>query len=165
MKIAFIQMGGTIDKDYPRSVGGWAFEIGDPAVDAMMKNYRHNLEVEIISLRKKDSQEITEEDRRTLVETISGLDHDRVIITHGTDTMIETGKFIHQRVDHKSIILTGAFLPARFKDSDASLNLGMAIAAVPVVAPGTYIALNGNIIPVHTSARDSETGLFINLEN
>jgi L-asparaginase len=92
MKIVFIQAGGTIDKDYPRTTKGYAFEIAEPAVKRVLQKINPNFDFETISVLKKDSLDITEQDRRKIRDTCQKSGGDKIIITHGTDTMIETAK-------------------------------------------------------------------------
>lgn len=160
MKITFIQTGGTIDKDYPKTTGGYAFEISEPAVRRILEKLNPSFEYEIISLCKKDSQDITEEDREKIYKTCKELENDRIIITHGTDTLIETAEKLKDIKD-KVIIFTGSFKPEKFTDSDASINVGVAIGAVNILKDGIYIAMNGSIYTCDKVMRDSKTGKFI----
>jgi L-asparaginase len=158
MKIAIIQTGGTIDKDYPKK-NGYAFEISEPAIIRVLKKINTEFNYEIISAFKKDSLEITDEDRAKLMIICEELPESKIIITHGTDTMIETAKFLSNLPD-KAIIFTGAFLPERFKKSDADFNIGLAVGAVNVLNRGVFIAMNGIVIPVEKCRRDNKTGNF-----
>jgi len=160
MKITFIQTGGTIDKDYPKLVKGYAFEIGEPAVKRILEKINPNFEYEIVSVLKKDSLDITDEDREKIYETCQKADSDKIIITHGTDTMIETAKKLSE-IRNKVIILTGAMKPERFKGSDADFNLGTAVGAINVLENGVYIAMNGRVYPWDKVKRNSETGQFV----
>ncbi len=160
MKITFIQTGGTIDKDYPKTTGGYAFEISEPAVKRILERLNPSFEYEIISLCKKDSQDITEEDREKIYKTCKELENDRIIITHGTDTLIETAEKLKDIKD-KVIIFTGSFKPEKFTDSDAPINVGVAIGAVNILKDGIYIAMNGSIYTCDKVMRDSKTGKFI----
>jgi L-asparaginase len=135
MKITFIQTGGTIDKDYPRATGGYAFEISEPAVQRVLEKLNPAFDFEIITALKKDSLEITAQDRQKLVDLCSGLGNNKIIITHGTDTMIETAEKLKE-VKDKTIVITGAMRPERFSDSDAPINIGVAVGAVNVLEKG-----------------------------
>ncbi len=161
MKILCIQTGGTIDKDYPKSTQGWAFEIGEPAIKDVLENYKHTLEVDYEPLLRKDSTEITEEDRLLIEERIKSSDATRIIITHGTDSIVETGEFLSDRNLGKIIVLTGSSLPAKFKDSDAPINIGLALGAVQVLDTGVYLAIHGLVLPIKEVSRNMDTGLFI----
>ena len=167
MKILFVQTGGTIDKDYPHTTKGWAFEIGDePAFERTLKKINPSFEFAVVSAMKKDSLEITDEDRGKLVGCIaSEIDYDKVIITHGTDTMPETAEYLdlaHKvpALKHKTIVITGAMRPERFSNSDADVNLGMAIATVQTAAPGIYLCMHGLVIPQDQIERNMDTGQY-----
>jgi len=160
MKIVFIQTGGSIDKDYPKTQCGYAFEITEPAVKRILQKVNPNFEFEIISVLKKDSIDITEEDRKKIHEACQKAGSNKIIITHGTDTMIETAKKLSDIKD-KVIILTGAVKPEKFSDSDAAFNAGTAIGAVDLLSKGVYIAMNGRIYSWNKVKRNSETGQFV----
>lgn len=160
VKITFIQTGGTIDKDYPKTTNGYAFEISEPAVKRILQRVSPNFDFEIVSVLKKDSLDITEADRIKIYEACHETKDDKLIITHGTDTMIETAKKL-SGIKNKIIILTGAMRPEKFSDSDAPFNLGAAIGAANVLKNGVYIAMNGRIYPWNSVRRNSETGQFI----
>jgi len=118
MKITFIQTGGTIDKDYPKGIEGYAFEISEPAVKRILKNLNPTFEYEVLSICKKDSMDITEEDREIIYRACKEQENDKIIITHGTDTIIETAIKLSD-INDKVIILTGSMKPEKFSDSDA----------------------------------------------
>lgn len=159
MKILFIQTGGSIDKDYPRTISGYGFEIGEPAFAGILRKANTAFEYEIKSFLKKDSQEITNEDRQKLTEFCMNSSYDKIIITHGTDTMIETAQYLSS-VKNKTIILTGSFKPEKFKDTDADFNLGTAVGAVQNIPAGVYVAVNGVVYNCEKVMRDNETGQF-----
>jgi len=159
-RIIFIQMGGTIDKEYPRKTQGWGFEIVASAIPRIMGVIDPPIDFEVITIAQKDSQHITDGDRADLVHLIKEREIDQGIITHGTDTLIETALYLSANCPTGCYLLTGAMLPERFKDSDASLNIGMALGALRVLAKGTYIAMHGDVIPVDECSRDPETGRF-----
>jgi L-asparaginase len=160
MKIVFIQTGGSIDKDYPRTQRGYAFEIGESAVKRILRKVQPSFDFKIISLLRKDSLEVTEEDREKIREACQTADADKIIITHGTDTMIETAKKLGT-IKNKVVILTGAMRPEKFSDSDASFNVGTAVGAMNVLGNGVYIAMNGRIYPWNRVERDQRTGQFV----
>ena len=159
MKIAFIQTGGTIDKDYPKATGGYAFEIAEPAVKRILQRVNLNFDWEIISILRKDSQDITEEDRQKIRDACENNAADKIIVTHGTDTMIETAEKL-SNIKDKVIVLTGAMKPEKFADSDASFNLGVAVGAINILEQGVYIAMNGKVYRWNKVKRDSQTGQF-----
>lgn len=160
LKITFIQTGGTIDKDYPKTRNGWAFEIGDPAIQRILEKINPTFTYEIITAFKKDSLEIDSSDRNHLLALIQKQPSTIFIITHGTDTLIKTGKFLEKNLNEKLVILTGALRPERFTNSDAALNIGTAIGAANILSKGIYIAMNGLIQTANSAKRDKKTDCF-----
>ena len=160
MKITFIQTGGTIDKDYSKCTEGYNFEIGEPAVKRILQKVNPNIEFEVISLLRKDSLDLNDEDREKILQECYRTHADKIIITHGTDTMIETANKLHS-ISKKVIILTGSIKPERFTDSDASFNIGVAIGAINALTEGVYIAMNGCIYSSNNVMRNPKTGQFI----
>ena len=160
MKILFIQTGGTIDKDYPRSTKGYAFEITEPAVRQILEKANPSFEYEIISLIRKDSMDLTVKDKKKIFETCESADTDKIIITHGTDTIIDTAQFLSE-IKNKSIILTGSFKPEKFTNTDADFNVGTAIGALSIIGKGVFVALNGRIFEYDKVKRDKTSGKFI----
>ena len=151
MKITFIQTGGTIDKDYPQGEDhhGYEFKIGGAASELVMdKLYRTGLvfETEFVSCKQKDSLDMTDQDREDIRTCVQNVNNDKIIITHGTDTIMLTAKVLDNITD-KVIVLTGASLPEKFTMSDADFNLGMSVAAVQLLPNGVYIALDGHVQP------------------
>ena len=160
MHITFIQTGGTIDKDYPKTTKGYAFEIAEPAVKRILEKLNPTFEYEVISALKKDSLDITEKDREKILKVCEDTNSKRIIITHGTDTMLETAKVL-SKIKDKIIIITGAMKPERFSNSDAPITVGMAIGAINILESGIHIAMNGKILPWNKCKRDMKTGQFI----
>ncbi len=160
MEITFIQTGGTIDKDYPIRAGSYAFEIGSPAVGKILKIIRPNFRFKIISLLKKDSLDLSDSDRQLIYEMTKSLPTKRIVITHGTDTMIQTAKKL-STISGKTIVLTGALLPETFKKSDAMFNVGMAVGAIDYLKPGVYVAMSGRIYPWQRCKKSLKTAKFI----
>lgn len=159
MKITFIQTGGTIDKDYPKTTKGWAFEIDEPAVERILEKLNPSFEYEILSAFKKDSLMIDENDRNQLLQLIKKIENDKIIITHGTDTMVETASFLSS-ISNKTIILTGAMKPERFYNSDASINLGVAIGAMNLLDHGVFIAMHGIVKSYENISRNLDNGKY-----
>ena len=165
-------MGGTIDKDYPRLTSGYAFEFGDESAASRILNAHPNLGVsfEVKSICKKDSLEITDLERLMLLDEIcliltdTSRDRVRIIVTHGTDTMVETAQYIQARIkggDNAAVAFTGATKPERFVDSDAHFNVGMAVGATAACHPGSVVVcMNGNVISAENCVRDENTGLY-----
>ncbi len=142
MKIKIFTAGGTIDKVYFDAKSQYL--IGESSVGDILIEANVDLEYEAESLLRKDSLDMTEADRRFVFEKVAATSSKHVLVTHGTDTMVETARLLKQIPD-KTIVLTGSMAPARFKSSDAVFNIGFAIAAVQTLAPGVYIAMNGHI--------------------
>ena len=142
MFIRFITTGGTIDKIYFDALS--QFEVGESQVEHILKEGLVQFDYEITPLLQKDSLEMTDADRAELRGYIEKDDASFYIITHGTDTMPETAEAL-QGLGDKTIVLTGALTPARFRTTDAIFNVGMAVAAVQVSAPGVYIAMSGQM--------------------
>ena len=142
MFIRFITTGGTIDKIYFDALS--QFEVGESQVEHILKEGLVQFDYEIVSLLQKDSLEITDDDRAELRSYVENDDASLYVITHGTDTMAETAEAL-QGLDDKTIVLTGARTPARFRTTDAIFNVGMAVAAVQASAPGVYIAMSGQV--------------------
>ena len=142
MKIKFFAVGGTIDKVYFDALS--EYEVGESNIGDILNNARVNFEYDISSLLKKDSLDMTDQDRLIILQAVQDDSNDKIIITHGTDTMIETAKTL-SIVRNKVIILTGAMEPAKFKSSDAIFNLGSAVAAVQALPHGVYLVISGRI--------------------
>ncbi|MFH2091109.1 MAG: asparaginase domain-containing protein [Pseudomonadota bacterium] len=157
MKISFYTVGGTIDKVYfdAKSV----YEIGESCIEIMLKNARVNFEYQICSLFKKDSLDMTDTDRAIILKAVQQEHNDKIIITHGTDTMVETALALKTASD-KTIVLTGAMEPARFETSDAVFNLGSAVAAVQSLPKGVYISMNGRIFMPDNVQKNRDLKMF-----
>lgn len=149
MHITFVQTGGTIDKDYPcgETDHGYEFAITDAAVKSILPSTHALFTYDIVEATKKDSLDLTDEDRQKITDAVAATQSNHVIITHGTDTMIKTAEALHGKVDGKTVVLTGAMLPEKFVNSDAKFNVGMAVAAVQSLPSGVYIALYGRVVP------------------
>ena len=144
MDLLIITVGGTIDKVYFDATS--EYEVGEPTVTQVYQGALVDLEYEVLPLMRKDSLEMTDEDRALIHETCENAEQDRILITHGTDTMTQTAERL-LGIQGKVIVLTGAMAPARFRETDAVFNLGLATGAVQALSPGVYIAMNGQIFP------------------
>ncbi len=142
MKIKFFSTGGTIDKIYFDANSD--FQVGEPAFVDVLKRANIGIKYEFESILQKDSLEITDDDRMDIYNILLKEPHDKIVMTHGTDTMIKTAMML-TAITGKVIVLTGSMLPAKFRETDAEFNLGFAIAAVQTLSPGVYIAMNGCI--------------------
>ena len=157
MKIKFFTTGGTIDKVYFDAKS--EFEVGEPQVREVVENSNVVFDYEIESILRKDSLDMTDEDRQLVRRRIEAEPCPLVVITHGTDTMIETAKGLNG-VPNKTIVLTGSMQPARFRVTDAIFNIGSAIGAVQSLAPGVYIAMNGCVFDPKGVRKNREKNRF-----
>ena len=142
MKIKIYSCGGTIDKVYFDANS--EFEVGEPQIAAVFRDALVSFEFEIESLMRKDSLEMTDEDRDLIRQRIAASEETHFLVTHGTDTMAQTGRHL-ANLSGKTIVLTGAMMPARFRVTDAMFNIGCAVGALQCKAPGAYIAMNGRV--------------------
>jgi L-asparaginase len=142
MTIKIFTTGGSIDKQY--STQASAFVVGSPAIEHILHEANVTLDWEIEPLLEKDSLDITDEDRLLIVERVKTDGHRHIVITHGTDTMVETARALAV-IRGKTIVLTGAMQPAAFRRTDAAFNIGCAFLAVQVMPEGVYIAMNGRL--------------------
>jgi len=158
MSVLVLTTGGTIDKLYFDALS--EFQVGDSVVDRIFKTGRVSLPVRIVELMRKDSLELTDEDRTAIRDTVAEADEDRVIITHGTDTMTDTARALAD-VPGKTVVLVGALAPARFAESDATFNLGMALATAQVAPAGVWIAMNGTVFDGTKVRKDRDANAFV----
>ena len=150
--------GGTIDTEYSGAAG--TYRVGPPAAPAILRRARAG-GCEVRPLLQKDSSEITDAERARIVDAVLSLpDGARAVLTHGTDTMAETARAVAARNPRATVVLTGAFLPASARDSDAEFNVGFALGAARVLPPGVYIAMNGDIFPAERVRKNREAGRF-----
>jgi L-asparaginase len=156
--LVVITTGGTIDKAYFDALS--TYQIGEPMVRKLLEVANVAYPHRIIELLRKDSLELTDQDRERLCQAVAGLETSRVVITHGTDTMIESAKTL-AAIAGKTIVLTGALSPARFSDSDATFNLGMAFAAAQILPAGVYIAMSGQIFSGTQVRKDRAQARFV----
>lgn len=157
MHITIFTTGGTIDKVYFDEKS--RYEIGATTVGEILREAQANVHYELKSLMQKDSLELTDADRRTIHEAVAACQDSRILVTHGTDTMTDTAEALADIPD-KTIVLTGALSPARFRSTDASFNVGMAIAALQLLEPGVYIAMSGEIFPAGMVRKNREQNRF-----
>jgi len=142
LTIRIFTTGGTFDKIYFDAKS--EFHIGDTIIGALLEEANVDFDYEIESLLKKDSLEMDEIDRTLIRNAVANVSNHRILITHGTDTMVETAQALLGIAD-KTIVLFGAMQPARMRYSDAMYNLGVASAAVQLLPAGVYLAMNGKI--------------------
>ncbi|MCF6300228.1 MAG: asparaginase domain-containing protein [Proteobacteria bacterium] len=138
--LKIITTGGTIDKLYFDDLS--EYQIGKPVIGELLDTYNVGFDFEVISLFKKDSLYIDDDDRQLIKDVIEKSTEKHFLITHGTDTMVETGNYL-ATIKNKTIVLTGALTPARFNTSDAIFNIGTAIGAVQSAPVGVWLVMNG----------------------
>ena len=141
-RLCIVTTGGTIDKIYFDDKSD--FQIGEPQIGRILEELGVAFTFNVIPILRKDSLHISDSDRELLRATIAAQDAERVLVTHGTDTMVETAR-VRASIPDKTIVLTGALNPARFRGSDAEFNIGCAVGAVQCLPAGVYIAMNGRI--------------------
>ena len=145
MKVKVFTAGGTIDKMYSEEKGTLNFSFGKQAVKELSENkVKLNFEYDIERLLAKDSLEMTNEDRQLIKKACEGTIADKILITHGTDTMVDTAKVL-STITNKVIVLTGASQPYKFRESDAEFNVGVAVGALNILEKGVYISMNGRV--------------------
>ena len=156
--ILVLTTGGTIDKNYFDALS--EYQVVDSGIPALLKEARVAVPLRIEEVCRKDSLELTDADRAEIARRIAGAPETRVVITHGTDTMTDTAKAL-AGIAGKTMVLTGALSPARFAETDAPFNLGMAFAAAQVAPPGVYIAMSGQVFNGLKVRKDREAGRFV----
>lgn len=157
MKILIVTTGGTIDKVYFDAKSD--YEIGESQIPQILMESHVTVDFEMVNLLRKDSLDLTGDDRALIRRVVEQHDRKHVVVTHGTDTMVETAKAL-DGIPGKTIVLTGSLSPARFRNSDAVFNVGMAIAACQSLPPGAYLAMNGRIFPPHRVRKNREANRF-----
>ena len=158
MRIRIFITGGTFDKEYNELTGQLYFK--DSHLPEMLELGRNLIPVEIRTLMMVDSLEMTDDDRELIAEHCKKSPENKIIITHGTDTMAETAHILAKKVKNKTIVLTGAMIPYKFGSSDGLFNLGSALAFVQTLPKGVYIAMNGRYFTANNVRKNKETGVF-----
>lgn len=156
--ILVLTTGGTIDKLYFDALS--EYQIGDSVVDRLLATARVTKPFRVHGLMRKDSLDLDDADRAAIVTAAMDAPERQIIITHGTDTMTKTAKAL-AGITNKTIVLFGALAPARFAESDATFNLGMAFAAAQFAPPGVWIAMNGTIFPADRVRKDRAANAFV----
>lgn len=158
MGIRIFITGGTFDKEYNELTGQLYFK--DSHLPEMLELGRNLVPIEIRTLMMVDSLEMSDDDRSLIAEHCMKSPEDKIIITHGTDTMAETAKVIANKIKNKTIVLTGAMVPYKFGSSDGLFNLGSAMAFVQTLSPGVYVVMNGRYFNANNVRKNKETGEF-----
>lgn len=157
--LLFVTCGGTIDKIYFDAKGEYA--VGPPQVAGLLEEANVGFSYEIVPVVRKDSLEMTAVDREAVRAVIAGQGCRRVVVTHGTDTMIQTALALKGAgLEGRTIVLTGSMQPARFRVSDAEFNIGTAVMAAQVLPPGVYVAMNGRIFDPEHSRKNVAANRF-----
>jgi len=150
--------GGTFDKTYDEIGGRLSFK--DTHLPEMLRLGRSRVEVSIRTLMMIDSLDMTGDDRDTIAHNCVVCEESRIVVTHGTDTMVETAAIIAARVTGKTVVLTGAMIPYAFGSSDGLFNLGSALSFAQTLAPGVYVAMNGQHFRWDRVRKNRKTGVF-----
>jgi L-asparaginase len=156
--ILVLTTGGTIDKLYFDALS--EYKIGESIIARVLDMARVTQPVTIREVVRKDSLELTDDDRALIAQAVASAASRRIIITHGTDTMTVTAATLGD-VGDKTVVLVGALAPARFAESDATFNLGMAFATAQVAPPGIYVTMNGTVFRADEVVKDRERGAFV----
>ncbi|MCJ7698343.1 MAG: asparaginase [Thermoplasmata archaeon] len=158
MTIKIFVTGGTFDKEYDEIEGKLFFR--DTHLPEMLKLGHCRLDIDTRTLMMIDSMSMKDQDRTIIVENCKNAKEDKIVITHGTDTMVETAKQLGEAIKDKTIVLTGAMVPYRFGSSDGLFNLGSALAFVQILPPGVYVSMNGRYFTCDNVIKNKRLGEF-----
>lgn len=158
MAIRIFITGGTFDKEYNEITGQLYFN--DTHMQDLLEMGRSKVKVEVRTLMMVDSLEMTSEDRELIAHQCNQCEENKIVITHGTDTMSDTARILAEKVKDKTIILTGAMIPIKFGSSDGLFNLGSALAFAQTLPPGVYVAMNGRYFTSDNVRKNKQTGMF-----
>jgi L-asparaginase len=159
VSVRILVTGGTFDKDYDERTGKLSFR--RTHVPEMLRQGRSRVGARVTTLMMKDSLFMTAADRRRILAACRRAREDRLVITHGTDTMTETAAVLGRGLTGKTAVLTGAMRPYRFGSSDGMFNLGSALSFAQVLPPGVYVAMNGRCFPWDAVRKDRARGVFV----
>ncbi len=159
--ILVLTTGGTIDKNYFDALS--EYQIVDSGIPALLAEARVAVPFRVVEVMRKDSLELTEDDRALIAAAAREAPEGRIVVTHGTDTMTETARVLAAQVPGKTVCLTGALSPARFAETDAPFNLGMAFATAQVAPAGVWIAMSGQVFDGLKVRKDRAAGKFVAL--
>jgi L-asparaginase len=158
MAVRIFITGGTFDKEYNEITGQLYFN--DTHMQDLLEMGRSKVPVEVRTLMMVDSLEMTAEDRELIAHQCNQCEEDKIVITHGTDTMSVTAMMLAEKVKNKTIILTGAMIPIKFGSSDGLFNLGSALAFAQTLPAGVYVAMNGRYFTADNVRKNKQTGMF-----
>jgi len=155
--VLVVSTGGTFDKVYFDAAS--AFRVGAAQAGPILEQARVGVPWRLVSLLAKDSLEMSDADRRVIREAIEAAPERRIIVTHGTDTLVETARFLGDGAG-RTVCLVGAMQPARMRETDAPFHLGFALAAVQLLPSGVYITMNGQVLTPGNARKDRRAGRF-----
>jgi L-asparaginase len=158
MAIRIFVTGGTFDKEYDEINGRLFFK--ETHVPEMLRLGRSRVPIALTSLMLIDSLDMSDVERERIVASCRSADEDRIVITHGTDTMVDTAAALARGLTGKTIVLTGAMVPYAFGSSDGLFNLGSALSFAQVLPPGVYVAMNGTAFMWNAVRKNTQTGVF-----
>ena len=158
MQIKILVTGGTIDKIYNELTGELTF--GTSNLDEMLECSRSTIDIDSEVLFLKDSLDMNDEDRNLILSKCLECSEDRVVVTHGTDTMVQTAKLLGDQIKNKVIILFGSMIPYSINNSDALFNLGIVLSAIQNKTNGVYIAMNGQVFDFDKVEKNKALGVF-----
>jgi len=153
--------GGTLDKTYNDNTG--SLEFSDSIISLLLERARCSAEIEVEHLMQVDSLEMTHEQRDLIIQVVRKAKEERIIITHGTDTLVSTARLLENIKLNKTIVLVGAMVPWRFANSDADFNIGYALGACQSLGRGVWVTMNGKIFPALRVCKNRELGRFEDL--
>jgi L-asparaginase len=156
--VLVLTTGGTIDKQYFDALS--EYQVTESMVETMLRTARVRHPFRVQELMRKDSLELTDADRARIRQAVDDAPETAIVITHGTDTMVQTAAVLQDLAD-RTIVLVGALAPARFVESDAAFNLGMAFACAQVAAPGVYVTMNGTVFSAGDVVKDRGRNAFV----
>jgi len=157
MKIKILATGGTFDKIYYDARSD--FHIGEPMATNILEEANVTYDYDVESILKKDSLDITDEDREHIRQKVAEETCDKIVITHGTDSMVATAMCLLE-ITGKTIVITGAMQPARMRFSDSAYNIGVAVTAAQLLPPGVYLAMNGEIFDPRNTVKNVSASRF-----
>lgn len=156
-----VTTGGTIDKVYFDAKSDYA--VGEPQIEEVLRQAHADLPHSLLPLMRKDSLELDDADRAAIRQAVAGAPQKRILVTHGTDTMTDTARAL-AGISGKTIVLTGALLPARFRENDAIFNIGFALGVLQTLSPGVYIAMNGRLYDPARVRKDRAANRFVEMD-
>ncbi len=153
--------GGTLDKIYTAQ---GQLEVGEPCLPAILREAHACVDLLAVEVLRKDSLDLDADDQRMIQQQVRQAPQRHVLVTHGTDTMVETALLLRDLCLDKTIVLTGAIQPHSMRCSDAAFNIGFALGALPLLPSGVYIAMNGQVFAADRVSKDRTLGRFVPLE-